>query len=83
MSTAKFDLVGEVRRSYAEETGAPITRGTASVIVDQMCDAFVHQAEGAGIDYAVAAQPDVARYLAYRWKGDDGRKLRAAIAARP
>ena len=77
VKTARFDLVGEVARSWSEETGETVTRATASVIVDRMCQAFVDVMEFEGVEYAVSRQPEVARHLMWRWTGNDGRVLRA------
>lgn len=74
----RFDLVGEVRRSIEEETGERTPRFVAEVWVDRMCISF-SEAFAFEPQYAVRAQPDVARHLAFRWRGDDGRKLRAAM----
>lgn len=78
---ARFDLVDEVRRSIMDETGERCSRAFAAVQVDRMCDAFVQRWEGAGPAYAVVQSPDVARYLSTRWKGEEGKTLRATIAA--
>lgn len=74
-------LVNEVLRSIREETGENVPRVVAEVEVDKMCDAFVQRVDGVGYDYAVRMAPAVARYLARRWKGEEGKRLRAAIAA--
>lgn len=79
--TSRFDLIGQVRRSIADETGEKVSRAAASVWVDRMCDAFVQKWEGVGPAYAVADSPDVARHLAHRWKGEDGKRLRDTIAS--
>jgi hypothetical protein len=74
----RFDLVGIVRRDIEENTGERTPRFVAEVWVDRMCYSF-SEAFAAEPEYAVRQNPDVARHLAYRWRGDEGRKLRAVM----
>lgn len=74
----RFDLVGEVRRSIEIETGEKTPRYVAEVWVDRMCYSFC-ESFASEPEYAVRCSPGVARHLAFRWKGEDGRRLRAMI----
>lgn len=75
-------MVRSIREEWTEETGEDPGRVGAEVILDRMCEAFLHYWEGAGPCMAVATHPDTARYLSTRWAGEDGRRLRAALAER-
>lgn len=70
----RFDLVGEVRRSIETETGEKTPRFVAEVWVDRMCYSFC-ESFASEPEYAVRSRPSVA----HRWKGEDGRRLRAMI----
>lgn len=74
-------MVKEIRVSWTTETGEDPGRVGAEVILDRMCDAFVHKVEGAGYAYAVREQPEIANYLVWQWKGGERKALRAAMTA--
>lgn len=73
------DTIKAIRAEWTEETGEDPGAVGASVILDNLCDAFVHKVEGAGVEYAVRADRFTAEYLSHRWNGEDGRRLRAEL----
>jgi hypothetical protein len=78
--TSQREAVRNIRAEWLEETGHDPGKVGAEVILDNLAEAFLHKWEGAGPKYAVEADPGTARYLAHRWTGEDGKRLRAAIA---
>ncbi len=71
----RFDLVGQIVRDIEKETGTKPPREEAQARVDQLVSEF-HELYASLPDHAVTEMPNIARYLAWRWKGEDGRQLR-------
>jgi hypothetical protein len=73
-------IIASIRDEYETETGERPSDDVAEILLDRMCDAFVHKLGGAGAEYAVRDDMRTAEYLAHRWAGKDGgAQLQAAI----
>lgn len=77
--TSKRDTIMSIRCEWREETGQDPGKVGASILLDQMADAFYHKWEGGGPLYAVTEDRRTAEYLAGQWTGEDRKRLRTAL----
>lgn len=74
-------IVLSIQDEYKRETGERPSADVAEILLDRMCDAFVHKLGSAGAEYAVRDDMRTAEYLAHQWADkEDGERLRIAIA---
>lgn len=73
-------ILTSIQDEYECETGDRPSSDVAEILLDRMCDAFVHKLSGAGAEYAVRDDMRVAEYLVVQWADKpDAVQLRAAI----
>ena len=77
MTGAEF--ARSVREEWSRETGVPITLTHAWHIVEQLVEAWVERSQAIGIEEAVNWEPTTAEYVMNFWKGEDRKRLKAAL----
>ena len=76
---SRQEVLRSIRAEWLEETGEDPGASGASVLLDQMCEAFFQISQGVGLLEAARRDRRTAEYLKWQWTGDEGRALREML----